>query len=118
MIFVLVSNMGEAIKIVKAAKAHHLAVRNFDRVESFLNNMKESTPSLVILDFDSCEAKSFEILKALRSNVDYNKVPAVGFVTQAKIALKSEGERAGCLKVYTKAEFARVLNDLMVRFAK
>ena len=117
-VYGLISNMPMAARIVKAAKAHHWEVRNFDRSEALLESAKQKPPCLVILDCDGCEAEGFKVLKVLAGDADLKKVPVVGYVSLSKMAVKTEVERAGCLRVYPKTEFLRILDDLMVRYAR
>jgi hypothetical protein len=117
-IYGLVSGMAAATKIVEMAKSHHLAVRIFDRSTSLIENAKISRPCLVILDCDEREAQAFEVLKAFSADADLSRVAIVGYLSQAKAALKPEIERAGCLRGYLKTEFMRELPNIILRYAK
>lgn len=116
-LFALVRDLAMASRIVKSASALHLTVRNFDRAAKLLQEALREKPLLVILDFEVCEVEGFQVLKELRENADLKGVPAIGVVTQAKAAVKSEAEKAGCLRVYLKTEFGKELPDLIARFA-
>lgn len=117
MLYALVGDMTAATQIVKQASGFHLAARNFDQSKPLLDHAKEEKPFLVILDFEKREVESFRVLNELRQNADFKSIPAVGFVTQAKGQVKSEAEKAGCLRVYFKTEFGKALPDLMTRYA-
>jgi DNA-binding NtrC family response regulator len=116
-VFVLVTDMAAATQIVKCGAALHIGVRNFDRADKLVKEAAAGRPFLVILDFEKCEAEAFRVLNEMRNNADLKGVPAVGFVTQAKVMVKPEAEKAGCFRVYMKTEFARELPNLIARYA-
>ncbi len=117
-VYGLVSDILFASKIAQAAKHVHLAVHNFDKAEPLLQHTKQRPPVLIILDWDRCEAEAFKVLKELSSNADLKSVPSVGYLSQIKAPLKEEAQRAGCHRVYTKTEFTRSLEDLLVRYSQ
>ncbi len=114
----LLSNILAATRVAKAAKHHQFGVHNFDKSDALLKQMKEKRPSLVILDWDGCEAESFKFLNELRKSADLKGVGVIGFASGAKQALKEEAQRAGCQRVYSKTEFMNQLEDLVARWAK
>jgi len=116
-VFALVADMAAATQIAKCAAGLHIGVRNFDRAEKLVLQAAVERPFLVILDFEKCEAEAFRVLNEMRNNADLRSVPAVGFVTQTKVMVKPEAERAGCSRVYMKTEFGRQLPDLIMRYA-
>ena len=116
-VFALVGDMTAATQIAKCAANLHVRVRNFDRAEKLLAQVGTERPFLVILDLEKCESEAFRVLKELRGNADLRSVPAVGFVTQAKVMVKPEAEKAGCFRIYMKTEFGRELPDLISRYA-
>lgn len=116
-VYALVADMATATHIVKCASALHVAVRNFDHVERLIAQASVEKPFLVILDFEKREGEAFRTLNELHQSADLKGVPVTGFVTQAKAAVKSEAEKAGCLRVYMKTEFGRELPDLIARYA-
>ena len=116
-VFGLVSNILMASKIAQSAKHHHLGVHNFDKAKPLIEHAEQKPPALIIMDWDGCEAEAFRVLKALKDKEGLKGVPTVGFVSQAKAQLKAEGERAGCHRMYSKSEFPRILDELMVRYA-
>jgi ribosomal protein S2 len=116
-VFALVGDMATATQIVKCAAGLHIGVRNFDRAEKLIAEAVIQRPFLVILDLEKCEAEAFRTLKELRGNADLKSVAVVGFVTQAKVMVKPEAEKAGCFRVYMKTEFGRELPDLISRYA-
>ena len=116
-VFALVGDMTTATQIVKCAARLHIGVRNFDRAEKLVTQAKSERPFLVILDLEKCEAEAFRVLNELHKNADLKGVPAVGFVTQAKVMVKPEAEKAGCFRVYMKTEFGRELTNLISRYA-
>jgi len=116
-IFTLVADMTTAIQIAKCATGLHIGVRNFDDAEKLIAQAKTEKPFLMILDLEKREAEAFRVLNEMRQNADLKSMPAVGFVTRAKVMVKPEAEKAGCLRVYMKTEFGRELPDLIARYA-
>ncbi len=116
-VFALVADMATATQIVKCAAGLHIGVRNFDSAEKLVAQAAIERPFLVILDFEKREAEAFRALNELHKNADLKSTPAVGFVTQAKVMVKPEAEKAGCFRVYMKTEFGRELPDLIARYA-
>jgi len=116
-VFALVADMAAATQIVKCAAGLHVGVRNFDGAERLVAQAVAEHPFLVILDLEKREAEAFRVLNELHKNADLKDIPAVGFVTQAKVMVKPEAEKAGCSRVYMKTEFGRELTDLIARYA-
>ena len=116
-VFALVADMATATQIVKCAAGLHIGVRNFDSAEKLVTQSAVERPFLVILDLEKREAEAFRVLNELRHHADLKSIPAVGFVTQAKVMVKPEAEKAGCFRVYMKTEFGRELSDLIARYA-
>ena len=116
-VFALVKDMAAATQIVKCAAGLHIGVKNFDSPEKLVKQAVAERPFLVILDLEKCEAEAFRTLNEWRKNADLKGIPAVGFVTQAKVMVKPEAEKAGCFRVYMKTEFGRELPNLIARYA-
>ncbi|MDD5217452.1 MAG: hypothetical protein PHN49_04305 [Candidatus Omnitrophica bacterium] len=117
-IFVLVSHMALAMRIVQVVKEHHLNVRNFDKADRMVESARLERPAFAILDYDDCEAEAFKVLKAFASDAVLKTIPVVGFVSQSKVMVKTEAERAGCLRVYLKTDFMRSFDDLILRYVQ
>ena len=116
-VFALVADMAAATQIVKCAAGLHVGARNFDSAEKLVAQAAIERPFLVILDLEKREGEAFRALNELHKNADLKSVPVVGFVTQAKVMVKPEAEKAGCFRVYMKTEFGRELPDLIARYA-
>ena len=116
-VFALVADMATATQIVKCAAGLHIGVRNFDSAQKLVAQAVLERPFLVILDFEKREAEAFRALNEMHQSADLKGIPAVGFVTQAKVMVKPEAEKAGCFRVYMKTEFGRELSDLIARYA-
>jgi len=116
-VFALVGDMATAGQIVKSAAGVHVGIRNFDRAERLVAAALAEKPSMVLLDFEKCEAEAFCVLNEWRQSADLRSIPAFGFVTQGKVMTRPEAEKAGCSRVYMKTEFGRELPDLIARHA-
>jgi len=115
-VFGLIGDLFYASKIAQLAKHYHLDIHNSDSSESLLNHAAIKLPCIAILDWDHCEAEAFKLLRAFKSDEKLTKVPIVGYLSGARADLKREGENAGCMRIYSKIEFIRVLEDLLVRY--
>lgn len=114
----LISSIPVATKIAKAAKNYSLEVHNSSRGEALLQRMATSKVVLLFLDFDGCEAEAFSLLQALKKTGSSSpRVPIFGFVSQSKLNVKEEAQRAGCDRVYFKTEFLSDLENLLARSA-
>ncbi|MFA5159155.1 MAG: hypothetical protein WC484_01460, partial [Candidatus Omnitrophota bacterium] len=116
-VFALVADIAAATRIAKCAAGLHIGAKNFDDTERLVTQAAIERSFLVILDFEKREAEAFRALNELHKNADLQSIPVVGFVTQAKVMVKSEAEKAGCFRVYMKTEFGRELPDLIARYA-
>ncbi len=117
-VFGLVSNLLVASKIAQSAKYCHLSIHNFDQAEPLLAHSKQKLPVLIVLDWDEREAEAFKLLEKIKHDEGMKKLPTVGYVSQAKIALKEDAQRAGCHRVYSKSDFLKNLNDILTRYAQ
>ena len=114
----LVADMQLATRLAKTAKEHHVGIRNIDKSEALIQWAIQVKPSLVILDFEKCEAEAFKTLKGFKERDDLKKTAIVGFMVQQKSDIQREAEAAGCLRVYGKTELIRTLDDLILRYVK
>lgn len=117
--FGLSKDLNVATRLAKSAKVCQVAVHNFDRAENLLGRLKEDRPFLLLLDWDTCEAEAFKVLKEIRTNADFKSVPVLGYLSSGiKNQVREEAVRAGCHRVYTKTDFLKELDLLLARFAK
>lgn len=116
-IYGLLKDISTASKIAQAAKLANLESHNFDQAGALLSHAKERKPVLVILDWDSCEAEAFKVLKEMNQNADLRGVTNVGYLSGSKTVLMEEARRAGCHRVYQKTEFLRELTLIAARSA-
>ncbi len=115
----LVSDLFFATKIAQAAKHCHVLVHNFDKAQPLLKHLKEKHPHVVILDWDGCEAEAFKVLQALRAEDALKGIATVGYLSlPAKADLKQDAEHAGCHRVYSKTEFLKNLENLVIRYTQ
>lgn len=118
-VFGLSANLMIAAKIAKSARICRLAVHNFDHAEALIGHLRRQRPVLIVMDWDSCEAEAFKVLKELRENAEFKGVAAVGTISAGtKNPVREEAQRAGCHRVYTKTEFLRDMDLILARYAK
>lgn len=119
MVFGLSRNVQVATLVAKSGKHCNMAVHNFDHAEALIAKMKTEAPALVAMDFDTCEAEAFKVLKELCSNAEFKHVAAIGYLSAGfKTPVREEAQRAGCQRVYTKTEFFKELDLILARYAK
>lgn len=107
-----------AIKLAKSAKKNYAEVQNFDQEETLAQFLKKIKPCLLILDFEKREAESFKFLNKMSQNADPKEVPVIGYIAQGKsLSNVSEAQEAGCDRVYTKSEFGRSMDDILMRYS-
>ncbi len=116
-VYGLVADLQVATRIAQVAKICHLACHNFDRAEGLGAHAKQKRPSVILIDWNGCEAEAFKVLNMLRQDADLRKVPVVGFFSPAKSALVDEARKAGCDRLYPKTEFLRTLEEIVARYA-
>lgn len=117
--FGLSKDVSMASRLGKSAKVTQTAVHNFDRAESLTARLKEDKPFLLLLDWDTCEAEAFKLLKEIRGNADFKSVPVLGYLSSGvKNEVREEAVRAGCHRVYTKTDFFKELDLILARFSK
>lgn len=118
-VYGLSANLAMAAHMAKSAKVHHLAVHNFDRSEALLKAMAKEKPVLIVLDWDTCEAEAFKVLKEMRQNAEFKSIAAVGCISSGtKNPVREEAQRAGCHRVYTRTEFLREIDFVLARYGK
>ena len=115
---VLTTDIMMAEKIVKTAKIHHHAVRNYDQSERLIQALRENRPTLIVLDWDTREAEAYGLLKWIVSADDYRGVPVIGFSSRTGSGIQDEARRAGCDRVYPKAAFVKNIGEFLVRYGK
>ncbi len=119
MIWGLSRNIAVASRIAQSARHCRLQVHNFDQSEALIGKIRQERPVLIVMDFDSCEAEAFKVLKEIRGNAEFKDVAAVGYLSAGfKTPLKDEAQRAGCHRVYSKTEFLKDLDLILARYAK
>ncbi len=114
-IYVLVKDLFFATKIVKTAQAAGLEVRAFDSAERLLGASRERQPQLVILDCQGLEREAFRLLEGFQADERLAKVPRIGYLPHVAHELKQEMLRAGCEHIYSKSEFTRELENILVK---
>lgn len=116
-IYILVSDLFFATKIVKTAQAMGLEARAFDSADRLVQASKEKEPALLILDCGGLEKEAFRLLDELRADEKLSRVPRIGYLAHTAQDLKRQMQGAGCDAVYSKSEFTKGLENLLMRYA-
>lgn len=114
-IYVLVKELFFATKIVKTAQAVGLEVRAFDSAGRLLEASRQKPPQLLILDCQGLEREAFQLLGEFKADEKLAKVSRIGYVPHVAQDLKQEMLRAGCEHIYSKSEFTRELENILVK---
>jgi len=114
-VYLLGADLFFATKIVKTAQAVGLEARAFDSADRLIQAAQAREPALVILDCGGLEKEAFRLLDQFRSAPSLSKIPRVGYLLHIAQDLKREMKGAGCDAVYSKAEFTRELENLLMR---
>jgi len=117
-VYALVGDLFFASKIVKTAEGMGVEARAFDSADRLLQASKEKEPSVVILDCEKLEKEAFRLLQAFSLEQGLSGVPRIGYLSHVAQELKREMREAGCEQVYAKSEFARELENLLVRYTR
>lgn len=116
-VYALVGDLFFATKIVKTAEAMGLEARAFDSADRLVQASQGKEPALVILDCGGLEREAFRLLDQFRADTKLSKVPRIGYLFHTAQDLKQEMETAGCDAVYTKGQFTKELENLLMRYA-
>lgn len=116
-VYGLLSDLGYATKIAKAARRCHFEIHNCDRADVLLDAVRRHKPVVIIFDWDGREAESYKVLAALAKDPELKGIASVGYVSASNRSLQSEAQKAGCHRVYAKTDFLKQLDDVLMRFA-
>ena len=116
-VYMLVSDLFFATKIVKTTQAVGLEGRAFDSANRLVQASREKPPALVIMDCQGLEKEAYQVLQEFRSSEELKGIPHIGYLSHGAQDLKREMRQAGCLQVYNKSEFVRELENLLARYA-
>jgi len=117
-VYVLVRDLFFATKIVKTAEAMGLQARAFDSADRLVQASQGKEPAMVILDCGGLEKEAFRLLDQFRFETGLSRIPRIGYLSHTAQDLKREMVGAGCDAVYTKAEFTKELENLLMRHAR
>ncbi|MDX2110191.1 MAG: response regulator [Verrucomicrobiota bacterium] len=78
------------------------ACYSFQTGKAALADAAKIAPDIIILDFELPDMKGIDVIRALRADVAFAKVPMITVTGQGKSGLKSELLAAGAVEVFTK----------------
>ena len=116
-VYVLVADLFFATKIVKTAESMGLQARAFDSADRLVQASKEKEPALVLLDCGGLEKEAFHLIEQFRSDEKLSGIPRIGYLSHTAQDLRRQMQGAGCEAVYSKSEFTKGLENLLMRYA-
>lgn len=115
-VYALVNNIFFATKIVKTTQALGLEARAFDASERLCEASRAKEPCLVLMDCEGLEKEAFRVLEEFRSDEKLSRVPRVGYLSHTAQDLRREVLSAGATQVYSRSEFSKGLENLLMRY--
>lgn len=113
MILCVVDDLIFSIKISTAAKALGAEVY-FERApEKVLPRIRETMPSLVILDLNGAKLRPMEVIAAMKRDPALKAIPALGFVSHVQSDVIAEARRAGIDEVLARSAFVDRLGEIL-----
>lgn len=104
------------VKIQEAAKRAGLEPVFVKSQEQALAEAKRK-PVVMILDLNDAAAEPLDIIAALKSDQETNKINLVGFVSHVQADLKRSAQEKGCDVVIARSAFSQNLPILLRRYA-
>ena len=83
--------------------------------DAALTAMRQTTPSLVILDLNSTRTDPLGTIAAMKQDRSLASVPTVGFVSHVQTALIEAARSAGVDEVMARSAFTMHLPDILGR---
>lgn len=100
-------------KIMETSRQVEVEVEFPRNSAKLLETVRNSAPSLIILDLESAHFKPIELLKDLKSDPGLKAVPTLGFLSHVETGLIAAGRDAGCDRVMARGNFSRTLPEIL-----
>jgi CheY-like chemotaxis protein len=81
--------------------------------EKLLGALRESPPDLLVLDLNSARFEPLELLRTVKSDRDFGRVPTVGFLSHVQKDLAVAAKASGCDHVVARSAFTRDLPKIL-----
>src|SRR5262245_12575537 len=104
-----------ASKIKAAASRLGVAVGFPKSAAAALDDMRQETPSLVILDLNSARLDPMGTLAAMRRDPALAAIPTVGFVSHVRSDVIEAARQAGVGELMARSAFAERLPEILGR---
>lgn len=113
MILMLVDDLMFTSKIRSAASRLDIPVRSVRSSADALHDMRNSSPSLVILDLNNPRTAPLETVAAMKADPELSHIPTVGFVSHVQTDVIAAAERAGVDHVLARSTFTQRLPEIL-----
>jgi PleD family two-component response regulator len=102
-------------KIRSAARHLDVPLSVARSVESALDGMRQTLPSLVIFDLTTPRIDTLGIVAAMKADAALADIPTLAFAGHTQTELLDAARKAGVRDVLTRGAFAERLPDLLAR---
>jgi CheY-like chemotaxis protein len=115
MILALVDDLMFASKIRSAAGGLHVPVTFARSSQAALDDMRRTTPSLVILDLDNPRTDPIGTVTAMKGDPALAGIPTVGYVSHVRTDIIDAARQAGVGEILPRSAFAAQLQAILAR---
>ena len=113
MILCVVDDLIFSIKISTAARALASPVF-FERTpDIILSRIRETRPSLVILDLNSAKLRPLEVIAQMKADPDLRDIRTLGYVSHVQTDVISAARDAGIDEVLARSAFSERLGQIL-----
>ena len=113
MIIAVVDDMIFISKIRAAAETLNVAIRFVRNADALLAAVRESSPSLIIVDLHSQTVAPLELAKSLKSDAALRNIPLLGFYSHVETELRQQAEAAGFDRIMPRSAFSANLAQIL-----
>ena len=113
MILCVVDDLIFSIKISTAAKALGAQVFFERSPEQVVSRIRETMPTLVILDLNSAKLRPLEVIAHLKADAALRDIPTLGYVSHVQTDMITAARSAGIDEVLARSAFSEQLGQIL-----
>ena len=115
MILAVLDDLMFTSKIKTTARQLGVAVAFARSADAALTQMREASPSLVILDLNNARTDPLGIVAAMRQEPALASIPTVGYVSHVQSDVIAAARQAGVGEVMARSAFTQQLAEILKR---
>lgn len=115
MILAILDDLMFTSKIRAAAGPLGVTVKFARSADAALEEMRSTTPALVIFDLNNPRTDPIGTVKAMKRDAQLASIPTVGFVSHVQADLIDQARQAGMGEVLARSAFAARLPEILAR---